>query len=231
MRKKPILIAGFILGAFAVAGVGLVAVTYAMTGERIAENRRNAMLSKLEAIVPAGRLKNDPLADRIEVSAPEWLGGQTTEVFRVRDGAEPVALILQPKVPDGYAGPIRLLVSVLPDGSLGGVRVLEHHETPGLGDKIDERKSDWIVREFTGRSIGDPPPEQWQVKRDGGVFDQFTGATITPRSVVEAVFNTLTYVASNQQWLYDKPAIGAELPAEAPTDSSDGEADMPVGES
>ncbi|WPL18511.1 Nitrogen fixation protein RnfG [Thiorhodovibrio winogradskyi] len=209
MKTTPILIAGFVLGAFSVAGVGLVAVTHAMTDHQIAENRRNAMLSKLEAIVPAGRLKNDPLADRIEVSVPELLGGQTTEIFRVRDGDDPVALILQPVVPDGYAGPIRLLVSVLPDGTLGGVRVLEHHETPGLGDKIDEKKSDWIIKEFTGKSIGNPPAEQWHVKRDGGVFDQFTGATITPRSIVEAVYNTLTYVDQEEQRLYAEPAMGA----------------------
>ncbi len=213
MKKTPILIAGFILGAFSVAGVGLVAVTHAMTDSRIAENRRNAMLSKLEAIVPAGRLKNDPLSDRIEVSAPERLGGQTTEVYRVRDGDEPVALILQPMVPDGYAGPIKLLVSVLPDGSLGGVRVLEHHETPGLGDKIDEKKSDWIIKEFTGKSIGNPPADQWHVKRDGGVFDQFTGATITPRSIVEAVYDTLTFVDAQEQRLYAAPAMGTENPA------------------
>lgn len=207
--KNPILIAGFILGAFAVAGVGLVTVTHAMTDRQISDNQRNAMLNKLEAIVPEGRLKNDPLADRIQVSAPQLLGDETTEVFRVRDGEEPVALILQPVVPDGYAGPIRLLVSVLPDGSLGGVRVLSHHETPGLGDKIEERKSDWIIRAFTGKSIGNPPAEHWHVKRDGGVFDQFTGATITPRSIVEAVYNTLTYVDQQGELLYQQPALGS----------------------
>ncbi|EIC23090.1 electron transport complex subunit RsxG [Thiorhodovibrio frisius] len=223
MKTTPILIAGFVLGAFSVAGVGLVAVTHAMTDGQIAENQRNAMLNKLEAIVPSGRLKNDPLADRIEVSAPELLGGETTEVFRVRDGAEPVALILQPVVPDGYAGPIRLLVSALPDGTLGGVRVLEHHETPGLGDKIDEKKSDWIIKEFTGKSIGNPPAEQWHVKRDGGVFDQFTGATITPRSIVEAVYDTLLYVGQQEQRLYAEPAIGTEdsAPPQAATDATD----------
>ncbi|MBK1648312.1 electron transport complex subunit RsxG [Rhabdochromatium marinum] len=219
MKKNPILTAGFILGAFSVAGVGLVAVTHAMTDRQIADNQRNAMLSKLEAIVPEGQLKNDPLADRIAVSDPERLGGETTEVFRVRDGEEPVALILQPIVPDGYAGPIRLLVSVLPDGTLGGVRVLEHHETPGLGDKIDEKKSNWIIEEFNGKSIGNPPAEQWHVKRDGGVFDQFTGATITPRSIVGAVYDTLMYVDQQGQRLYTEPAIGSEDAAPAPAQS------------
>jgi len=209
MNKSPILLAAFIVGAFAVLGVGLVVLTHAVTHQRIADNQRQAMLVKLQAIVPAGRMTNDPLADLIRVDNEALLGVPRVEVYRVRDGSEPVALILKPVVPDGYAGPIRLLVSVLTDGTLGGVRVLEHHETPGLGDKIDERKSSWIVEQFTHKSLGNPPEEQWRVKRDGGVFDQFTGATITPRSVVEAVRDTLKFVAQEGQRLYDLPALGA----------------------
>lgn len=208
MKKTPILIAAFILGSFAVGGVGLVAVTHELTDTKIAENQRQAMLAKLKAIVPAGRMSNDPLADRIEVSDPDLLGGPVTEIYRVRDGEEPVALILEPVVPDGYAGPIRLLVSVLRDGTLGGVRVIEHHETPGLGDKIEARKDDWIVEQFEGRSLGAPPLEDWTVKRDGGVFDQFTGATITPRSVVNAVKGALLFVQRHGEALYARPAEG-----------------------
>jgi electron transport complex protein RnfG len=210
MKKAPILIAALILGSFAVGGVGLVAMTHELTDARIAENQRQAMMAKLAAIVPAERMTNDPLTDRILVEDHELLGAPSVEVFRVRDGEEPVALILQPVVPDGYAGPIRLLVSVLHDGSLGGVRVIEHYETPGLGDKIDERKDDWIIEQFTNKSLADPAPEHWRVKRDGGVFDQFTGATITPRSVVKAVKNTLLHVQRNAESLYAQPAIGSE---------------------
>jgi electron transport complex protein RnfG len=214
MNKAPILIAAAILGSFAVGGVGLVAMTHELTDARIAENKRQAMLAKLEAIVPAERMANDPLQDRIQVSAPELLGAEQTEVYRVRDTNAPVAVILQPVVPDGYAGPIRLLVSVLADGTLGGVRVLEHHETPGLGDKIDEKKDDWIIEQFNGKSLANPPPEQWQVKRDGGAFDQFTGATITPRSIVKAVKNTLLFVEGQGEALYS--------PTSAPSGGQDG---------
>ncbi|WP_296897351.1 electron transport complex subunit RsxG [Thiohalocapsa sp.] len=213
MNKAPILIAAAILGSFAVGGVGLVAMTHELTAERIAENQRQAMLAKLKAIVPAERIANDPLADSIQVSAPDLLGAEQTEVYRVRDTDEPVAVILQPVVPDGYAGPIRLLVSVLRDGSLGGVRVLEHHETPGLGDKIDEKKDDWIIEQFNGRSLGNPPLEDWQVKRDGGEFDQFTGATITPRSIVNAVKNTLLFVEREGDALYAPPEQAPAAPA------------------
>ena len=210
MKKASILIAAVILGGFSIAGVGLVAVTHAMTDTRIAENQRDAMLSKLKAIVPPERVKNDPLADRIQVSDEDRLGAPVTDVYRVRDGDAPVAVVLQPVVPDGYAGPIKLLVSVLADGTLGGVRVIEHHETPGLGDRIDERKDDWIVEQFNGKSLHDPEPEEWKVKRDGGEFDQFTGATITPRSVVKAVKNTLLFVEEQGPALYQAPAIGSE---------------------
>ncbi len=216
MKKGPILIAGFILGAFAGGGVGLVAVTHAMTDAQIAENQRQAMLDKLNAIVPAERVKNDPLQDKAQVSRQDMLGAAETEIMRVRDTEEDVAVVLQPVVPDGYAGPIRLLVSVMTDGSVGGVRVLEHHETPGLGDKIDERKDDWIIDQFTGKSLNDPPLEDWAVKRDGGDFDQFTGATITPRSIVNAVKNTLLYVEEQGEALYELPAIGSAPPADTP---------------
>jgi len=221
MNNAPILIAAFILGSFAVAGVGIVTITHAMTDTRIAENQREAMLAKLKAIVPAERVKNDPLTDRIQVSDEAMLGSPLTDVYRVRDGKQPVALVLRAVVPDGYAGPIKLLVSVLADGRLGGVRVIEHHETPGLGDKIDEKKDDWIIEQFNGKSLSNPLPEDWKVKRDGGDFDQFTGATITPRSVVKAVKNTLLYVQEQGQTLYLTPAIGQAPATESNPANSD----------
>ena len=206
MNKTPMLLAALVLGSFAVAGVSLVVVTHAAMDQRILENARLAMQRKLAAIVPEGRYDNDPLTDRILVSDPTLLGTHETQVYRVRQGDQPVALILNPVVPSGYAGPIELLVSVLHDGTIGGVRVLSHHETPGLGDQIEEAKSDWVLS-FDGKSLGQPPAESWAVKRDGGVFDQFTGATITPRSIVVAVKNTLAYVQAQGARLYTAPAL------------------------
>lgn len=206
MNKAPIFLAALVLGSFAVAGVALVAVTHELMDARISENVRAAMLDKLAAIVPEGKGDNDPLVDYIEVDAPDQLGAPDTRVYRVREGDSPVAVILTPTVPDGYAGPIDLLVSVLPDGTVGGVRVLAHKETPGLGDQIEEAKSDWIYS-FAGTSLGSPPADQWGVKRDGGRFDQFTGATITPRAIVAAVRRTLEYVRSQGERLYNQPSI------------------------
>ena len=221
MSAKPILIAAFILGTFAVGGVSLVAVTNDLTHERIAANQREAMLRKLRDILPVDAstgkplMDNDPLMDRILVNDPDMLGAIETQVYRVRHLEQPIALVLNPIVPDGYAGPIRLLVSVKKDGSIGGVRVLDHHETPGLGDKIDERKDDWIKHQFDNKSLGNPPAAQWLVKRDGGNFDQFTGATITPRSIVKAVRKTLEFVQQHGDQLYSEKALEAEPEGES----------------
>ena len=204
MNKAPILIAAIVLGAFAVGGVGLVAITHDLTAERIASNEQQSLLRMLHAIVPPDSADNDILADRIEVHNRDLLGTEVADLYRARWQGEPVAVIVDPVVPNGYAGPIKLLVSVLPDGSLGGVRVVSHHETPGLGDRIEEQKSDWIYG-FKGKSLADPPIEQWKVKRDGGVFDQFTGATITPRAVVLAVKNALLFVKKQGDAVYQAP--------------------------
>lgn len=200
-KAKSILLSGGVLGAFAIGGVSLVAVTQGSVGERIADNQYQAMKRKLDTILPTERVSNDPLQDSLRVSARDLLGAPTTQVYRARQDESPVAVVLEPVVPDGYAGPIKLLVSVLHDGTLGGVRVVSHHETPGLGDKIEEAKSDWVL-DFTGKSLTNPPLEKWAVKRDGGEFDQFTGATITPRSIVNAVRDTLLYVQQQGEALY-----------------------------
>ena len=209
--ETSIVVASLLLGAFSVAGAGLVAATHVATADRIAQNERQALVDKLSVLVPPGRVTNDIATDRIEVSDRAHLGGDRTTVYRARSGDEPVGVILTPVVPDGYAGPIRLLVAVLRDGTLGGVRVVSHKETPGLGDKIEEQRTDWIL-DFAGKSLGDPAPEQWKVKRDGGTFDQFTGATVTPRAVVKAVKNTLLYVRDKGDALY-APASSAQARA------------------
>jgi electron transport complex protein RnfG len=206
MVKHPIGLAAIILGAFAIIGTTLVAFTHEFTKDRIAENERQAMLSNLHALVPPETVDNDMLNDSMLVSHPALLGADQTRVYRGRKQHQPVAVVLNPVVPDGYSGPIRLLVAVRYDGTLGGVRVLNHKETPGLGDKIELSRSDWI-RSFDDKSLGNPGIEAWKVKRDGGVFDQFTGATITPRSIVKAVKNTLIYVQDRRDALYDRDSV------------------------
>jgi electron transport complex protein RnfG len=209
--RFPIAVAAVLLSLFSVAGAGLVAVTHAVTAERIAQNERQALLDRLTVLVPADRVTNDMATDTLVVSDRERLGSERTTVYRARAGDAPVALILTAVVPDGYAGPINLLVAVLADGTLGGVRVVSHKETPGLGDKIEEQRTDWI-HGFAGKSLANPDPSHWKVKRDGGDFDQFTGATVTPRAIVKAVKNTLLYVRDKGTVLY-APADSAQARA------------------
>lgn len=194
MRKlsQSMLIAAALLTGFGVCGAALVAYTHHETAERIAANQRQAMLQIIGEILPKDQIDNDLLNDSITIREPANLGAKKTVVYRGRKQGEPTAVVLSTVDANGYAGPIRLLVAVLADGSLGGVRVLTHRETPGLGDKIETNKSDWVL-EFDGRSLTDPAENNWKVKRDGGVFDQFTGATVTPRAIVFAVKQSLKF--------------------------------------
>jgi electron transport complex protein RnfG len=196
------LIGGALLGLFGILGSGLVALTWEATAERIAENEREALLRQITTLVPASQIDNDMLADTRQVQAPAELGAAETTIYTGRRDGKVVAVVLSPVVaPDGYNGPIRLIVGIRLDGSLAGVRVLSHKETPGLGDKIDARKSDWITG-FAGRGLDNPAADRWKVKKDGGAFDQFTGATITPRAVVKAVKQTLDWAAAHRTELF-----------------------------
>ncbi len=195
------LIAAALLSAFGIAGAGLVALAHQGTAERIAANERAALLEQIGRIVPAGSIDNDPLTDRTRVHAPGILGPAATTVYRGRGAGQPAAAVFSTVDAKGYAGPIRLIVAVMADGRLGGVRVLSHRETPGLGDRIEESRSDWVLG-FAGRSLSNPAAARWKVKRDGGVFDQFTGATVTPRSIVVAVKQTLEYAQAHWAELF-----------------------------
>ena len=195
----------------------LLAGTWALTRDRIAAAERRAQMQALEIVLPPTAYDNDPVADAVQVRAAAWLGREQARVHRARLRGEPSALVLETTAPDGYAGPIHLLVAIATDGRVLGVRVTGHQETPGLGDDIEAGRSDWITR-FAGRALGDPPPEAWAVRRDGGRFDQFAGATVTPRAVVRAVKRSLEFVARHGDELRAADA-GATLRIEsAPED-------------
>jgi len=200
-NRHPVVIAAVLLGMFAVIGTTLVSFTYESTKERIADNERQALLNKLHLLIPADHIDNDIVNDFIRVSSPDLLGATQSIVYRGRKLNQPVAAVFSIVAPDGYSGSIRMLVAVKTDGTLGGVRIVSHRETPGLGDKIEARKSDWIIG-FQGKSLNNPPRSRWKVKRDGGDFDQFTGATITPRAVVNAVKKALMYFQDNKEAVF-----------------------------
>jgi len=209
MQVGQIVKAGIALGIFAIIGTGLVAMTFQETHERIAENERQALLHSLHELVPPETHDNDIYTDKILVHSEKLLGTKNAvAVYRARKDDHPVAAILTPVAPDGYNGLIKLLVAIRYNGSLAGVRVLAHKETPGLGDAIDIERSDWVLN-FRGRSLSNPDESGWKVKRDGGIFDQFTGATITPRAVVKAVHKCLQYFIINREKLFLTPELTA----------------------
>lgn len=199
-----------VLGLFAALTVGIVALIQQGTASRISAAQEQAQLQALGQILPPGSYDNNLLNNMIVADDP-LLGNRNPQPAYIATlNNQPAAIILQATAPDGYSGSIRLLVGVLADGSLAGVRVLEHKETPGLGDKIETSKSDWI-HSFNGKSLTNTTTERWAVKKDRGDFDQFAGATITPRAVVTAVHKALQYYDANQQQLF---AEGMRTPAE-----------------
>ncbi len=207
MNYRQIIITAVILLLFTVLGTSMVAFTYDGTREKIAANERATLQRKLNQLLPAGSYDNDLLEDRITVTLPEANErDKVITVYRARNNSADAGLVMTAVAPDGYSGRIIMLVGIRADDTLSGVRIITHRETPGLGDAIDEQRSDWVLG-FDGKSLGNPPIKQWRVKKDGGVFDQLTGATITPRAIVKAVRRTLLYYQANREMLYSTAPI------------------------
>lgn len=191
-----------LLALFAVFTTLLIAGTYLSTKDSIAAEKRRAEEKALLQIIPRDLHDNSMLDDTIAVG-PDAAGLGLLEeknIYIARENGSAIAAILPVVAPDGYTGEIELIVGVRTDGTIAGVRTLSHRETPGLGDKVDLKKSDWVLS-FNGRSLENPGLTGWAVKKDKGVFDQFTGATITPRAVVAAVKRALQYAQDNQKTL------------------------------
>jgi len=207
---RHMVVSAMLLGLFAVIGTALVAVTYDATAERIAANHRARLLRSLHLLITPDQHDNDLFTDVTTVTDRELLGtDEPVKVYRARKNGQPVAAIINSVAPDGYSGRIDLLVAIRYDGTLAGVRVINHKETPGLGDGIEITRSDWI-RSFDNRSLHNPDRKGWAVKRDGGIFDQFSGATISPRAVVKAVYRTLLYFDKHRDELFAKPSVPIE---------------------
>ncbi len=202
MNFKQIMISGFLLWLFSVIGTTLVTVTQQNTLELIAANEKKVLLRNLYALIPSEQMDNDIALDTLQIPPSELLGTDAeSTVYRARKDQKPVAVVFNAIASGGYSGNIDLLIAVYENGTLAGVRAVKHNETPGLGDAIEVRKSNWILG-FDGKSLENPARDLWKVKRDGGAFDQITGATITPRAVVKAVKKALQYYEINREKLY-----------------------------
>ncbi len=210
ITKNSLLLAAFAL--FVAAGLASTEI-----GTREA---REASLRKVQSAALAEIITNDfhdniLLDDFITVSDSEYLKLKSEKKIHIsRLNGQVNAFIFPTRAPDGYGGSINSIVGVYIDGTIAGARVISHAETPGLGDKIELKKSPWIL-EFSGKSLNNPEADQWAVTKDKGIFDSFTGATITPRAVINSIHNTLIYFDKNKQSLLDQ-AQATSAPQEAP---------------
>jgi electron transport complex protein RnfG len=187
-----------LLGVVTLVASAALALAAHHTRAPIAAAEARDLEASLSQVLPTDFSDNALATDTLLLTDAD---GATVKVYRARKGAEVRGVIYQ-VTGKGYAGPIAIVMGVDRDGTILGVRVTKHTETPGLGDKVDAAKSDWILG-FNGKSLAEPQPARWAVKKDGGEFDQFTGATITPRAVVKAVKQGLAFFASHRAELLE----------------------------
>lgn len=187
-EHKHSMLHGMILGLFCLGFGAVLAITNSVTADDIAARAMEDLQNSLSQVVPNEIHDNNVVTDTIAMKND--LGKEITIYRATKEGK--ITGVAYQIFGSGYAGEIKLMMGVTADGKVTGVRVLSHHETPGLGDKIEVKKTDWITR-FDGLSLGNPPLEKWKVKKDGGQFDQFAGATITPRGVVKAIREGLQF--------------------------------------
>ncbi|MEX2495497.1 MAG: electron transport complex subunit RsxG [Woeseia sp.] len=209
-RRPSAWSSGLVLAAAAAVCTALVAVTERLTASRIAENEKAYLEQSLRPAL-AGIFYDNDLSESTLVLAPphDLPGNETAIIYRLFSDGQPAAAVFVVSARGGYSGPIRLLIGVDYSGEVGGVRVLEHQETPGLGDQIEASRSDWL-EQFDGASLQSPPRNRWAIRRDGGDFDQVTGASVTPRAVVRAIRETLIYFEANRDKIFATPAVGKE---------------------
>ncbi|MBD1574891.1 electron transport complex subunit RsxG [Vibrio sp. S11_S32] len=195
---------GAILAVFAIASTALVAVTNWVTADTITHQQQMQLQKTLNQVIPRS------MHDKPLFSSCMLLPSQTSVTTKpmpaylaTKDG-KPTAIAIESYAPDGYNGAIKIIVGMDMDGVITSSRVLEHNETPGLGDKIEVRKSKWIFS-FDHKTVTDENKAEWAVRKDGGQFDQFTGATITPRAVIKAIKKTVIYFKQNKATILNQP--------------------------
>ncbi|ASF14507.1 MULTISPECIES: electron transport complex subunit RsxG [Shewanella] len=203
--NNPMIKNGLLLALFALLCTGLVAVVNQQTFDEIKLQQQKELMGILHQLIPDELHDNELTAQCTLLQNKEALGTEDALPAYIATAAgKPVAIALEAIAPDGYNGNIKLIVGINTQGEVLGVRTLSHQETPGLGDKIELRKSDWVTK-FVGKVLTSEDDKQWQVQKDGGDFDQFTGATITPRAYVKAVKRAVWYFTQHQTEIFSQP--------------------------
>jgi electron transport complex protein RnfG len=194
-----------LLGGFSTLATALLVAGNIATRDDIKARQKEDLLRSLNQVIPAEHYNSDLLQQPLRINDQK---GRPLTVYRGLQGMKVNALAWE-VVGQGYAGDIRLILGVNADGEILGVRVLSHAETPGLGDKIEVTKDDWILG-FNKLSLANRTTQQWHVKKDGGQFDQFSGATITPRAVVAAVHGGLSFFNDHKDELLSPPVVNRD---------------------
>ena len=208
MKSQRMLIHGLILGAFCLGFGMLLVLTNGYTKDDIAQRALEDRQNSLGQVIPDGIHDNNLATDTLVLKDDQ--GKEVTAYLATKEGK--VTGVAFETSGSGYSGAIKVMLGVDLEGKILGARVLAHKETPGLGDKIEVKKGDWILR-FTGLSLGNPPLDKWKVKKDGGQFDQFAGATITPRGVVRAIREGLQFFNANKMKLMEFKIEAGKAPA------------------
>ncbi|MGR3168972.1 electron transport complex subunit RsxG [Vibrio vulnificus] len=195
---------GLTLAIFACATTGLVAMTQYLTKDQITLQEQKQLSSVLNQVIPQSAHDNLLFESCTLVSDSALGSDKAMPAYIATRNGQATAIAIESVAPDGYNGAIKIITGIDTSGTVLGTRVLSHQETPGLGDKIDLRVTDWITS-FTGKQLNDDNYNSWKVRKDGGEFDQFTGATITPRAVVKAVRNTVEFVNSHREQILNQP--------------------------
>jgi electron transport complex protein RnfG len=200
--RKRVGYQAMLLGGFSTLATALIVAGNLATRDAIQERQKEDLLASLSQVLPPEHYDNDLLDSTLQMTNAR---GKPLTVYRGTEGMQVKALAWEVSG-QGYAGEIRLILGMDAKGEILGVRVLSHAETPGLGDKIEVQRDDWIL-EFNGLSLQNPPAEEWKVDKDGGRFDSFSGATITPRAVVHAIKSGLDFFQENRTELLNPPII------------------------
>ena len=193
MPTSSPLSAAFRLACFSFIVIGLVSFAFEQTKDKIIKNEHDALLQSLQSVLAQTLYDNKPSEDSITL--------ENTIIYRAYRANTPVAAIIKSITPRGYSGDIQLLTALDITGTIIAVRILDHKETAGLGDKIELKKSNWILS-FDHKTFANMQSSQWAVKRDQGDFDQFTGATITPRAIVNEVKRIGLFFQQHKQQIF-----------------------------
>lgn len=223
--RKTVTYQALLLGGSTLIATTLLSFGNLATRDAIALRQKEDLIASISQVVPTDIFDNDLLASAMSVRDSS---GEPVIVYQAMLGRTVNAAVFEVSE-NGYSGVIRSILSVDPDGRILGVRVLSHTETPGLGDKIEIAKDDWILG-FRGLSLDEPPRRSWAVKKDGGQFDQFTGATITPRAVVRSIRSGLEFFENNRSTLLKPAATANDIAATttAQPDAAAGDDVVPV---